>query len=138
MGMQAGVAAHGSAASIAGSTSLRFRLRGDPDPAWRTPALHAQVPLHTLHTSAANWPSPERFWPERWAPDQAARGGPKNGAPTSGPGSAYLPFGSACLSARAAELQVHDMHNWSGRSDALLPIFPLLLHLLQALSKLRA
>ena len=67
--------------------------------------VHLQVPLHTLHTSAANWPSPERFWPERWGAE-AARGGPKNGTPAEGPGAAFLPCGASCPSAKAAEVQV--------------------------------
>ena len=63
------------------------------------------MPLHALHTSARVWPQPERFWPERWSAPEA-RGGPKGGAPTEGPGSAFLPCGAACPSSRAAEVQV--------------------------------
>ena len=64
-----------------------------------------QVPLHTLHTAAWNWPQPERVWPERWASADAA-GAPKNGAGTDGLNSAFLPWGAACPSTRVSEVQV--------------------------------
>jgi len=64
-----------------------------------------QVPLHTLHTAAWNWPQPERVWPERWTSTDAA-GAPKNGAGTDGLNSAFLPWGAACPSSRVSEVQV--------------------------------
>lgn len=64
-----------------------------------------QVPLHTLHTAAWNWPQPERFWPERWTSPEL-RGGPKNGVGIDGLKTAFLPFGASCISARVAETQV--------------------------------
>ncbi|CAL5224171.1 g6811 [Coccomyxa viridis] len=64
-----------------------------------------QVPLHTLHTAAWNWPQPERVWPERWTSVDAT-GAPKNGAGTDGLNSAFLPWGAACPSTSVSEVQV--------------------------------
>ena len=70
--------------------------------------LCPQVPLHTLHTAAWNWPQPNRVWPERWTSPDAA-GAPKNGAGTEGLASAFLPWGASCPSHAVSEVQVRGL-----------------------------
>ena len=70
--------------------------------------LCLQVPLHTLHTAAWNWPQPSRVWPERWTSPDAA-GAPKNGAGTEGLASAFLPWGASCPSHAVSEVQVRSL-----------------------------